>query len=88
MPPGADDYNGCGLLFVCPARMDKDHDYKTRNRVRSTAYLIDRALSKRRYQENGLSLLIDFKDAPFMLNRSAQNDTHRLLAALPVRTAF
>jgi hypothetical protein len=85
MPPNAVDVNGCGMMFVTVANVNKDHDFKTRNRCRSMIYLLDKVLASRRFQEDGLSLCIDFKDAPFSLNRSAQLDTHEIIAALPCR---
>lgn len=85
MPPGAVDNNGCGMMYVNVASLNKEHDFGTRNRCRSMIYLIDKVLAERRFQEAGLSLCIDFKDAPFSLNRSAQNDTHEIIAALPCR---
>lgn len=85
MPPDAVDNNGCGMMYVNVASMNKDHDFKTRNRARSLIYLFDKVLAQRRFQESGLSLCIDFKDAPFMLNRQAQSDTHHIIEALPCR---
>ncbi len=85
MPPGAVDNNGCGMMYVNVASLNKEHDFGTRNRCRSMIYLVDKVLAERRFQEAGLSLCIDFKDAPFSLNRSAQNDTHEIIAALPCR---
>lgn len=85
MPPDAVDNNGCGMMFVNVASMNRDHDFKTRNRARSLIYLFDKVLAQRRFQESGLSLCIDFKDAPFMINRQAQTDTHHIIDALPCR---
>jgi hypothetical protein len=85
MPPDAVDNNGCGMMYVNVASLNKDHDFKTRNRARSLIYLFDKVLAQRRFQESGLSLCIDFKDAPFVINRQAQTDTHHIIDALPCR---